>query len=233
MEEEYFDHLIKKIDTIRKSRSLTKDDIAHALQISRATYINMSRKNSRRDITLRELNTLAHYFDMSLNDLLGGSGDREKFKQMYFYVLKFFKKGVPKTKLAKILYLADFKHFYSYKKPISGINYIHRQYGPLAEGFLDLTDELYDSGKIKITELDGGAFIISSLVFRPEDGLLSDGEKRTIEKICRTWQKQSTAEIVNYTHEQAPWAKTKEGDRIPYELILDEDAGHVFQPVAQ
>lgn len=232
MKEEYFNHLLEKIDGIRKRNNLTQDDVARILDISRATYINMGKKNSRRDFTLRELNSFAHYFNMSLNDLLGETGNRKKFKQMYFYALKFFKKGVPKTKLAKILYLSDFKHYYSYGKAISNENYIHRRYGPVAEDFLDLTDELYDDGKIKIMELDRGAFLIVSLVFRPKEDLLSDGEKNTIEKVCRAWKKQSTAEIVNYTHEQKPWAETEDGDRIPYDLILKEDPNHIFQPVA-
>jgi transcriptional regulator with XRE-family HTH domain len=223
------DKIAKNIGRIRNARGFTQAQIADALGVSRATYINM--ENGKRDLTAGELEELAVFYNITIPELFDSPRNSEKFEQMYFYTLKFFKNGVPKTKLAKLLYLADFRNFFEELEPMSGVRYLRKQYGPLADIFLELTDELYDDGKIKIERL-GDAFMIKSVTFDPEFGLLNNDEKRRIEEICKVWEKQPTREIVNYTHEQKPWSSCRDGEYIPYELIIQEDPKHVYAPVA-
>ena len=193
--------VVSNIERIRCARAVTQEQVADVLCVSRATYINV--KNGKRDLTTGELEKLSAFFDVPIAELFDQPRNNEKFKQMYFYILRYFKDGIPKTKLAKMLYLADFGFFYDNLTPMSGVRYVRRDYGPVADIFFELTEDLYDKGKINITALDY-ALMITPTTIEQEDGLLSDEEKTLLDKICAFWKDRRTNEIVNFTHEQKP-----------------------------
>jgi hypothetical protein len=154
---------------------------------------------------------------------------------MYFYVLKCLGKieGVPKTKLAKLLYLVDFRNFYENLESMSGVSYIRKKYGPLPDVFLEMTDDLQYNGEIRIDTLDGGAqMVIKSTTYKPDESLLHESHKKMIKEICELWKDRRTEEIVKYTHSQKPWMACRDGEIIPYSLIIQEEPDHVFAPVA-
>ena len=223
------EQLANKVRELRETANLTQDQVAEKLGMSRATYIAV--ETGKRDLTASEIADIAAIYKISMPELFGQNRNNMKFMQMYFYILSKFKNGVPKTKLAKLLYFADFRNYYDNLEPMSGVYYVRRQYGPLADIFLEMTDLLYDSGKISIDKLPEGAFIIKSKSFGQKYDLLSAGEKKSIDEICELWRDKTTKEIVNYTHEQKPWASCRDGEYIPYELIIQEDPKHVYTPV--
>lgn len=222
--------IVQNIVKARNERHITQEQMANALGVSRATYIGI--EGGRRDLSTGELTRVAHFLNVPVMELMSRPGNEAKFRQMYFYILGHFRHGIPKTKLAKLLYLADFKCFYDTLEPMSGVGYVHRQYGPLADSFLALTDELYDSGKIALTNLSRGALMIESRSYQPDFNLLTETDRAILDQVCAAWRDRSTTEIVNYTHEQKPWSSSRDGEYIPYELIIQEDPEHVYQPVA-
>ena len=216
-----------KIEKIRTARGLTQEQVAGVLGVSRATYINV--KNGKRDLTTSELEKLSAFFNVPLAELFDRPRNNEKFKQMYFYILRYYNEGITKTKLAKLLYLADFGYFYDTLSPMSGVRYVRRDYGPVADIFFELTDDLYDKGKINIEPLDY-ALMIKSASREQEYDLLSNDEKCLLDRICTFWKDKRTREIVNFTHEQKPWKVCRDGEYIPYSLIIQEDPNHVYAP---
>jgi len=112
---------------------------------------------------------------------------------------------------------------------MSGVRYVRREYGPVADIFFELTDDLYDRGKINIKPLDY-ALMINSTTIEQEDSLLSNEEKDLLDRICAYWKDKRTSEIVNFTHEQKPWKMCRDGEYIPYSLIIQEDPNHVYAP---
>ena len=220
--------VVNNIETIRIARGLTQEQVADVIGVSRVTYINVTK--GRRDLTINELEKLASFFDVPVAELFDQPRNNEKFKQMYFYILRRFGDGIPKTKLAKLLYLSDFSHFYDNLLPMSGVRYVRRAYGPVADIFFELTEDLYDKGKINIEPLDY-ALMIRLTSKEQEDNLLSDEEKSLMDKICSYWKDKRTSEIVNFTHEQKPWKMCRDGEYIPYSLIIQEDPHHVYAPL--
>lgn len=210
----------------RESRGLSQEQVGAYLGMSRATYNGV--ENGKRPIAMDELAKLADYYGIRISTFFYAPRNDEKFKQMYFYVLKKFKDGLPKTKLAKMLYLADFSYFYDNLEPISGVNYIRRQYGPVADVFFELTDEMYDEGKLDIIPIDN-ALIIKATSEEGED-LLMTKEKKRLDEICEIWGKKRTAEIVEFSHSQKPWMTSRNGEVIPYISIIQEDPEHVYTP---
>lgn len=222
------EQLASRVRELREKANLTQESIAHELGMSRATYNAI--EMGKRDLSASDMASIAAIFNITIPELFGQSSNNAKFEQMYFYILSKFKDGVPKTKLAKLLYLADFRNYYETLSSMSGVNYVRRQYGPLADCFLEMTDELYDSGKITVDKLSEGAFMIKSSSTKPGNDLLNNDEKKRIDEICNIWRDKSTKEIVNFTHEQKPWASCRDGEYIPYELIIQEDPEHVYAP---
>ena len=220
-------NVANNIEKIRSARGITQEQIADVLGVSRVTYINV--KNGKRDLTTSELEKLSVYFNVPIAEFFDHPRNNEKFRQMYFYILRYFKEGIPKTKLAKLLYLADFSYFYDNLSPMSGVRYVRREYGPVADIFFELTDDLYDKGKIDIKPLDY-ALMIKSTTIEHDDYLLSDEEKALLEKICDFWKDKRTSEVVNFTHEQKPWKTCRDGEYIPYSLIIRDDPNHVYAP---
>ena len=215
------------VEKIRTSHGLKQGQIADFLGVSRATYINVAK--GKRDLTIGELEKLAAYFNIPIVEFFDQPRNNEKFIQMYFYILRFFENGITKTKLAKLLYLADFSFFYEHLTTMSGVRYVRRDYGPVADIFFELTDELFDKGKINIKPLDY-ALMIHSTIIEQEDSLLSSEEKDLLDKICAFWKDKRTNEIVNFTHEQKPWKMCRDGEYIPYSLIIQENPNHVYAP---
>lgn len=223
------DMLCQNIEQTRKMMKMTQGEMAEKLGMSRPTYINL--ENGEREPTVSELERIAAIFGVSASELLGGLRNNKKFEQMYFYILRKFRNGVPKTKLAKMLYLADFSYFYDNLEPMSGVTYIRRDYGPVADIFFEMTERLFDEGKIRICTLDR-AMLIKSVSIVEDDSLLNKEEKQRIDEIVDCWGDKNTQEIVNFTHEQKPWKACMDGERIPYSLIIQEDPDHVYTPVA-
>jgi transcriptional regulator with XRE-family HTH domain len=223
--------ITSKVTKLREQSGLTQEAVATKLGISRQSWILVEK--GERDLNTEELGPLAAVFGIDPADFFEEIPDLEKFRQMYFACIQFAadeRGGVPKTKLAKLLYLADFTKYYNDLEPMSGAKYRCMQYGPVADIFFSTTEDLYDGGKIAIKSAND-ALIISSNDRQQTYDRLSEDELKLIEAICKLWKDKRTAEIVNFTHEQKPWKMCREGEYIPYSLIIQEDPKHVYQPI--
>ena len=101
---------IKSIKAIRLERGISQLDMAKKLEMSRASYIAI--EQGKRELAVSELEKIADILGVSFNELESGeSPNYEKYRQM---ILAFLREGgkIPKTKLAKLLYFADFSWFY-------------------------------------------------------------------------------------------------------------------------
>lgn len=228
-----YDSITGKVTKLREQSGLTQEEVAKKLGISRGRWILVEK--GERDLNTEELEILATLFGVDVADFFEEIPNIKKFKQMYFACLKFAANdhgNVTKTKLAKLLYLADFTNFFQELEPMSGVKYRRLEYGPVPDIFFSMTDDLLDQGKINIKVLDGGAQMISSRTREFDTSELTDSELAKIKKICELWKDRRTVEIVNFTHEQKPWKMCRDGEYIPYSLIIQEDPEHVYQPIA-
>lgn len=219
--------IAKNIEKLRIERGLTQEEAGRIVGLSRATYNGL--ENGKRPVAVDELEKLADYYGVSVDFFFSRPRNILKFEQMYLYILQHFRDGIPKTKLAKLLYLADFRNFYEELEPMSGVSYIRRQFGPVADAFFETTDNFYDDGIIDIIPEEFTLRIIP-LIKPSEWDLLSDSDMRRIDEICEVWRDKRTAEIVEFTHRQKPWMACRDGETIPYSLIIQEEPDNVYAP---
>ena len=222
----------KFIKTLRNERGFSQSELAIKLGMSRPSYIAI--EQGKKELTLSEAEKLSEIFGVSLKEMESGiSANYEKYKQMILsYIRNAGSKDgcITKTKLAKLVYLADFAWFYNHLESMSGMQYRKIQYGPVPDSYFRAIDELFEGGQIEITPTEDGAMLISQTRNGAKIALseISKDEEKLIKSISDKWKDKNTQEIVTFTHNQLPYAVCSDNEIIPYELITQENPGDVY-----
>ncbi|MBI2436347.1 MAG: DUF4065 domain-containing protein [Candidatus Magasanikbacteria bacterium] len=221
------------LKALRIKVGISQADIAKRLEISRPSYIFL--EQGRRELSLFEAKKLSDLFGISLQELeMGVIPMYGKYKEM---ILAFIRSAgssrdgkLPKTKLAKLLYLADFAWFYDHFQSMSGMQYRRLQYGPVPDIYFRAIDELEQEGCIAIDRSKDGVILIGENRGSQRQNFieLSKAEQKLIEDIAKKWKEKKTQEIVNFTHNQLPYRLCVPDEVIPYELIIQEDPEYVY-----
>ena len=219
---------LKSIKSLRLEKSISQLDMSKKLDISRASYIAI--EQGKRDLTVPELEKISNVLGVSFEELESGeSPNYEKYKQM---VLAFLRHGgkMPKTKLAKLLYLADFSWFYYNLESMSGMQYRKIQYGPVTDAYFRIVDEMFDNGEINIEQTSEGAMLISQTRSGAKVSLskINKEEEKLIKNIEDKWKGKKTAEIVDFTHKQLPYLYARDNEIVSYGLFTQEDPDEIF-----
>lgn len=113
------------IKNLRTEKGYSQQNMADRIGISRQSYLAV--EQGKRELSLGEADALSLPLGITVEELMeAGSQKYEKYTQMLF---AFLRSGVttdgkiPKTKLAKLLYLADFSWFYENLESMSGLKY--------------------------------------------------------------------------------------------------------------
>ncbi len=225
------------IKELRTKYNFSQEHVASTIGVSRPTYTAI--ESGKQKLDIEEAKKLANMYSIGVDELLSGRiSDIEKYKQMILLYLRMDltdkKDGkVTKTKLAKLLYLADFAWYYEHLKSMSGMQYRKITYGPVPDIFFRAIDELEDDGKIIIERKnDDGKEM--SLISESESNRnekitkVSAEEKKLLNTIARKWKGKKTKDIVNFTHNQLPYFLCRDNELIPYELITQEDGNQVY-----
>jgi transcriptional regulator with XRE-family HTH domain len=220
------------IKSLREKHRFSQVFVAERLHISRSSY--MAVEKGTRELTLEEAKGLVQLFGITFEDLSRMvAPNYDKYKQMILAYLRAFTEPhdgkVPKTKLAKLLYLADFAWYYNTLESMSGAQYLRREFGPVPDDYFRAIEELELTGKINI-ERKGDATLVSLAegARKPDESLLSPNELELIAAITEKWKDKKTSEIVEFTHQQLPYKLCAQDEVIPYELITQEDPGYVY-----
>lgn len=216
------------IKGIRFKKGLSQSFMAEKLNISRPSYAGI--EQGKREITIEEFKKLSSVLGVSFEELESGeSPDYEKYKQMILIFLRLGGK-ITKTKLAKLLYFADFSWFYYHLHSMSGMPYRKIQYGPVAESYFGIIDRMFDNGEINIAQTKDGAMIISQTRSGAKVDLskISKEEERLIKNIEKKWQNKKTSEIVNFTHKQFPYLYAQDNEVVSYGLFTQENPDEIY-----
>ena len=221
----------KIIKDIRIKKGFKQDEIAKKIDISRSSYISF--EQGKTELNFSQMIKLSDIFGISLGEVGRGiKPNNEKYKEM---ILAYIRKGssvdgkILKTKLAKMLYLADFAWFYDNLESMSGMGYRRIKYGPVPDMYFRAIDELEESGRISINHKND-MLLISENRGSEKQSLkeISKQEMNLISKIAKKWKDKKTNEIVHFTHNQLPYKICSPDEIIPYELITQEDPNNVY-----
>jgi len=218
----------KLVKEARLKKGFSQADLAKRLNISRPSYIAV--EQGKRELTVGEFEKLSGVLGVSFQELEDGeSPNYDKYKQMILAFLR-SEGTVTKTKLAKLLYFADFAWFYHHLQSMSGMRYRKIQYGPVAESYFGIIDEMFDKGEIDITPTKDGAMLISQTRSGAKINLseINKKEDELIENIGKKWKGKKTTEIVDFTHKQMPYMFAEDNDIVSYDIFTQEDPDEIY-----
>ena len=221
----------KFIRSLRLKKGLSQAEVAKRIGISRSSYVTF--EQDKTELSLSAAVKLADVFGVSIEQVEGGlKPNYEKYLQMILAYLRQATSAdgkIVKTKLAKMLYLADFTWFYNHMESMSGMQYRRIKYGPVPDLYFRALDELEEEGKITINRKDEMHLISENQASkRQELNLLSKEELDLINKISIKWKNRKTSEIVDFTHNQLPYKICQPDEIIPYTLITQQDPDYVY-----
>jgi len=142
---------------------------------------------------------------------------------IYFLVKK--SNNLGKTKLMKLIYLADYEFFKQYNKKISNLDYIKWDFGPFSPDIYNCLDYMADSGIITIQKLKSFYKLRDYFSFKVEQNYnyrenLESNEIDFIEYILSKYDNMEIDDIKNITYKTEPMIEAKnKGDLLKFENI--------------
>jgi len=139
--------------------------------------------------------------------------------KLFNTILFFCKEGVLKTKLNKLLFYADFKHFKEYTVSITGARYARVPFGPAPDKFAHYFATLADYGQMHIEEVAftdeivGEKFIADK---KPDLSLFSDSELKIMLMVKEFFTNYNAKQITDFSHEEKGFQETLNGKLISY-----------------
>lgn len=126
--------------------------------------------------------------------------------------------GTLKTKLNKLLFYADFKHFKQYTVSLTGARYVHLPYGPVPNNYQFYFAELLNEAKLEIEEVQFGEHIGERCVARiePDISAFADSELKVLAEIKDHFQSYNSSQIKDFSHKERAYLETESGQRISY-----------------
>jgi transcriptional regulator with XRE-family HTH domain len=226
---------VQKIKELREKHSLSQGGVALSIGLSRPTYALV--EQGENDLTVQQLLTLASVLMVEPEELIPQLNTLNEqslttFKQLILNCISYGGDSddhkITKTKLAKLVYFADFNWYRKTSNTsISNFTYRSIQRGPVADQYFSALDEMFEEDRSIAIESRNTALMISTTEQVPKDRLTTE-QLNLIKEICDKWRDKPTAEIVEFTHQQLPWKTTQLGDLISYQIFLQEAQNNLF-----
>jgi len=126
---------------------------------------------------------------------------------------------VYKTKLNKLLFYADFKHFKNHAVSITGLNYAHLPLGPVPDQYELLYESLlqYDPTLQKEEDTASncvGEFFICKV--EPDQSVLTFSELQTLIQVKDFFKSYNTKRIKEFSHQERAYQDTQNHELISY-----------------
>ncbi len=137
-----------------------------------------------------------------------------------------------KVKLMKLFYYLDFNHVKKHGTSVTGDEYYHLEKGPIPSTIMNMIGELaQDPETSKLAsditlETPAGTRMLRVKGLREfsdkDKKLFTESELQMLREVSERYKNDSTDEMIESSHTEAPWRETKYGQSIPYELAAHD-----------
>jgi putative zinc finger/helix-turn-helix YgiT family protein len=145
--------------------------------------------------------------------------DAARFQAMVLHFCR--APGVPRTKLNKLLWYADFQAFRENTVSLSGVRYAHLPHGPAPHNYDTLLAGLTDiEGVLRSEAASRGAHDWEVLVSRaaPDYALFTNRELNILTRVAEAFKDTTARAISEASHAEDGYRQTKSGELISYEF---------------
>jgi putative zinc finger/helix-turn-helix YgiT family protein len=123
------------------------------------------------------------------------------------------------TKLAKLMFYADFLHYKEHSTSITGLAYAHLPQGPVPEHYERIRADVLESSIVEIEERCGEDWAgeVLSARRKPKLDAFSKNELAVLESVRDQLGSKTSKSLSEMSHAETAWTTTTMGRRIPYE----------------
>lgn len=176
-------------------------------------------KLNRRDVLLSNIRqNVADLIDLDDGIAHGfRTFDFDRLGNVVLWFANRLRKDLFKTKLAKLLWLSDFFHFYRERISLTGLAYVRAPFGPIPDNYSLLLNVLAVDEVIALNELndDSGKAVVEPL--RACDGeYFVPSELKTLQIIFDHFGVKRAGQLSRASHKESAWIGRSDGDIIPY-----------------
>ncbi len=129
-----------------------------------------------------------------------------------------------KVKLMKLLYFADFDHYFAHGASITGETYVKLDFGPVPRHADEILRKMgHELEELRVERVGSAAgfqyrYNLQDRSIRQAQYLTSQ-ERDTLVAVVNRWRDSETSEIVSASHADPPWRMVRRGEEIPYHLV--------------
>lgn len=133
-------------------------------------------------------------------------------------ILFFCKGGQLKTKLNKLLFYADFKHFKENAVSITGARYAHLPHGPVPNNYEFFFATMTHSRQIEVDEIQIYQYFGENFVstIEPDLSIFEPSELKVLAEVKDLFKNYSATEIRDFSHKESGYRETPDHDLISY-----------------
>ncbi len=236
----------ERIQKLRQEHGYSQEELAAHLGVSRQAIGQIEK--GERSIDALELASLAKALAVSVDWIvqeektthkdtvpqiernLDFSFDKDKFRQTLLYILSVCggKANIGETVLYKLLYFIDFNAFEVLGKPVTGMQYVKMQYGPVPRQgqYREVVREMVDKNELKIftQEYYGMPQKRYVALVDSDIGMFHIREKEIIDRVLQQLADFTARKIADYAHGDAPWILAEDGEPIRYTDVVERAA---------
>lgn len=236
----------ERIQKLRLEHGYSQEELATHLGVSRQAIGQIEK--GERSIDALELASLAKALAVSVDWIVQPekttnkdmapqiernpvfSFDRDKFRQTLLYILSVCggKANTGETVLYKLLYFIDFNAFEVLGRPVTGMQYVKMQYGPVPRQgqYREVVREMVDKNELKIfTQKYYGMPQKRYVALVDSDiGAFHVREKEIIDRVLQQLADFTARKIADYAHGDAPWNIAEDGALIRYTDVVERTA---------
>lgn len=139
--------------------------------------------------------------------------------KLYNAVLFFSRDGILKSKLNKLLFYADFKHFKEYTLSITGLQYVHLPYGPVPDNYSMYYAALFSKRLVEFIEEsypNGYVGELIKAVSEPDLNIFSPSELRIMASVTEDFKEYTASQIREFSHKEKGYQQTSDSEVISY-----------------
>ncbi len=127
------------------------------------------------------------------------------------------------TKLAKLMFYADFLHQKEHTTPITGLAYSHLPRGPVPEHYERIRADVIESALVEVEERCGDDWSGEVLVANraPRLDVFSEDELRVLACVADRLGSMTSKAVCDLSHAEKAYTSTSMGRRIPYDAARD------------
>lgn len=133
-------------------------------------------------------------------------------------ILFFCKGGQLKTKLNKLLFYADFKHFKENAVSITGARYAHLPHGPVPSNYEFFFATMTHSRQIEVDEIQiyqyFGEIFVSTI--EPDLSIFEPSELKILAEVKELFKDHTATQIRDFSHKERGYQETPDHELISY-----------------